>query len=190
MNFKVGEKVVYPNHGIGVIEKISNTEIAGTMNSFYHLRLKPNETQRNESTVMVPIKNAGDVGLRYPIKSAQCDSLLSALAEDFISPPIDWKDRYKEFQDKMKTGDIFQVADVLKNLTYLSMSKPLSFREKRLLEKARHLVISELAIVCRRSNCTVTAQVDEALAMCCSRHSTSVSVTKNGLRPSRAAMVH
>ena len=190
MNFKVGEKVVYPNHGIGVIEQITNKEIAGTLSSFYLLRLKPNETQKNESTVMVPIANAGEIGLRHPIKTAQCDNLLSILSEDFVSPPIDWKDRYKEFVDKMKTGDIFQVADVLKNLTYLSLSKPLSFREKRLLEKARHLVISELAIVCRKSNCTVEAQVDSALQMCCSKHSTKISATKTGMKSSRAAMVH
>jgi len=190
VNFKVGEKVVYPNHGIGVIEKISNTEIAGTANSFYHLRMKPNESQRNESTVMVPIKNAGEIGLRHPIKTAQCDMLLNVLSEDFVSPPIDWKDRYKEFVDKMKTGDIFQVAEVLKNLTFLSLSKPLSFREKRLLEKARHLVISELAIVCRKANCTVEAQVDTALQMCCSKHSTTVSASKTGLKSARFAVVH
>jgi len=139
---------------------------------------------------MVPIANALEIGLRHPIKSAQCERLLSALSEDFVSPPIDWKDRYKEFVDKMKTGDIFRVAEVLKNLTYLSLSKPLSFREKRLLEKARHLVISELAIVCRKSNCTVEAQVDMALQMSCSKHATSISTAKSVLKPSRVAVVH
>ena len=132
MSFKIGEKVVYPNHGIGVIEKITTTEIAGTQSSFYLLRLKA-----TESTVMVPVANASEIGLRSPINNSQCEKLLKALSEDFINPPVDWKDRYKEFLERMKTGDIFHVAEVLKNLTYLAQLKPLSFREKRMLERAR-----------------------------------------------------
>lgn len=184
MNFKVGEKVVYPNHGIGVIEKITTTEIGGLNNSFYLLKLKD-----NDSMVMVPIANALEVGLRAPIKSSQCDRLLMALSEDFTNPPIDWKDRYKEFLDKMKTGDIFKVAEVLKNLTYISLSKPLSFREKRLLERSRYLVISELATVCRKADCAVEALVDEALCNCCSKHTRTTSIGKPMLKPA-VATVH
>ncbi|MEW6127823.1 MAG: CarD family transcriptional regulator [Acidobacteriota bacterium] len=185
MNFKIGEKVVYPNHGIGVIENITSTEIGGINNSFYLLRLKA-----TESTVMVPIKNASDIGLRSPIKAVQCDKLLQALSEDFSSPPVDWKDRYKEFTEKMKTGDIFHVAEVLKTLTYLNHLKPLSFREKRMLERARYLVVSELATVCRKTDCTVEAQVDEALGRCCAKHTTVIGTAKPGVRNLRAATVH
>lgn len=183
MSFKIGEKVVYPNHGIGVIEKITTTEVAGAQNSFYLLRLKS-----TESTVMVPIANASEIGLRSPINNIQCDSLLKALSSDFTNPPIDWKDRYKEFLERMKTGDIFHVAEVLKNLTYLSLSKPLSFREKRMLERARYLVISELSTVCRKSECVVEPLVDEALSKCCSKHrTTTVSRT---LSRSTVAIAH
>ena len=178
MNFKVGEKVVYPNHGIGVIENITNHEIGGIKNSFYLLRLKS-----TESTVMVPISNASEIGLRSPIKSIQCEKLLSILSEDFTNPPLDWKDRYKEFFDKMKTGDIFQVAEVLKNLTYISLSKTLSFREKRMLERSRYLVISELATVCRKADCAVEAMVDEALQKSCSKHTRTASLGKSLLKP-------
>lgn len=178
MSFKIGEKVVYPNHGIGVIEKITTTEIGGAQNSFYLLRLKA-----TESTVMVPIANASDIGLRAPINNNQCDKLLKALSEDFTSPPVDWKDRYKDFLDRMKTGDIFHVAEVLKILTYLSMSKPLSFREKRMLERARYLVISELATVCRKNECMVEPMVDEALGKSCSKHTRSVTLTKAVAKP-------
>lgn len=184
MNFKVGEKVVYPNHGIGVIEKITTTEISGSNSSFYLLKLKD-----NDSMVMVPIANALEVGLRAPIKSAQCDRLLESLSEDFTNPPVDWKDRYKEFLDKMKTGDIFKVAEVLKNLTYISLSKPLSFREKRLLERSRYLVISELATVCRKADCMVEALVDEALCKSCSKHTRTATVGKSILKPA-VATVH
>src|SRR5262245_65632177 len=87
VSFKIGEKVVYPNHGIGVIEKITTAEIAGNQNSFYLLRLKA-----TESTVMVPIANAVEIGLRPPIDNNQCDKLLTALTADFGSRPVDWKD--------------------------------------------------------------------------------------------------
>ena len=109
-------------------------------NEFYMLRLVA-----SDSVVMVPVVNADEVGLRSPIKSKECEKLLKLLAEDFSAPPADWKDRYKEFLEKMRTGDVFTVAEVLKTLTYLSNRKPLSFREKRMLERARFLVISEVA---------------------------------------------
>src|SRR5262245_18672818 len=184
VSFKIGEKVVYPNHGIGVIEKITTSEIAGSQSSFYLLRLKA-----TESTVMVPIANAAEIGLRSPINNNQCDRLLKALSADFTNPPIDWKDRYKEFLERMKTGDIFHVAEVLKNLTYLSMSKPLSFREKRMLERARYLVISELSTVCRKSECVVEPLVDEALRQSCSKH-TRTAPSRPLTRTSRVAMAH
>ncbi|HVF89445.1 MAG TPA: CarD family transcriptional regulator [Blastocatellia bacterium] len=185
MSFKVGEKVVYPNHGIGVIESITTSVIAGAQNSFYLLRLKA-----TESTVMVPVANAMDIGLRSLIKSNQCEMLLSALSADFTNPPLDWKDRYKDFLEKMKTGDIFHVAEVLKNLTYLSQSKPLSFREKRMLERARYLVVSELATVCRKSECSVEPMVDEALRKCCSEHTRTAGVGRHFSKPSNTVTAH
>ena len=168
MAFKVGEKVVYPNHGVGVVEEISIRELGAESNKFYMLRLTA-----TDSMVMVPVANADEVGLRSPIKSKECERLLKLLAENFASPPADWKDRYKEFLEKMRTGDIFTVAEVLKTLTYLSMRKPLSFREKRMLERARFLVISELSLVCRKPEPAVEGMVDEALSKACSKHNRS-----------------
>ncbi|MCI0491170.1 MAG: CarD family transcriptional regulator [Blastocatellia bacterium] len=185
MSFKVGEKVVYPNHGIGVIESITTTEIQGAQNSFYLLRLKA-----TESTVMVPIANAVEIGLRPPIKTSQCERLLEALSSDFSNPPVDWKDRYKHSLEKMKTGDIFHVAEVLKTLTYLSLNKPLSFREKRMLERARYLVVSELSTVCRKNEKLVEPLVDEALNKSCATHMQKVSMGKALSKPSAAAVGH
>jgi CarD family transcriptional regulator len=184
VSFKVGEKVVYPNHGIGVIERITTTEISGTPNHFYLLRLKA-----TESTVMVPIANAVEVGLRSPINTSQCDRLLKVLSANFTNPPVDWKDRYKDFLEKMRTGDIFHVAEVLKNLTFLSLNKPLSFREKRMLERARYLVISELAAVCRKAECMVEPLVDDALRKSCLKHQGNGTI-KGLSRPSAAAVAH
>ena len=165
MGFKVGQKVVYPNHGIGTIEQIEQKQIGATQLPFYTLRLAA-----NNSLVLVPVSNAAEVGLRSPISSGQCDMLFKALADDFVSPANDWKDRFKEFSEKMRTGDIFEVADVLKHLTYLSHLKPLSFREQRMLERSRYLVVSELAAVCRQPECNIEPRVDEAIAKACTKH--------------------
>lgn len=165
MAFKVGEKVVYPNHGVGIVEEISTRQLGAESNEFYMLRLVA-----TDSVVMVPVANADEVGLRSPIKSKECEKLLKLLSEDFAAPPADWKDRYKEFLEKMRTGDIFTVAEVLKTLTYLSLRKPLSFREKRMLERARFLVVSEVALANRKSEPTVEEMVDSALTKACSKH--------------------
>jgi CarD family transcriptional regulator len=165
VGFRIGQKVVYPNHGIGTIEQIEQKQIGATLLPFYTLRLAA-----NNSLVLVPVPNAIEVGLRVPISSGECELLLKTLADDFLSPANDWKDRFKDFSDRMRTGDIFEVANVLKHLTYLSHTKPLSFREQRMLERSRYLVISELAAVCRQPECNVTPRVEDALARACTKH--------------------
>jgi CarD family transcriptional regulator len=96
--------------------------------------------------------------------------LFTALSADFATPANDWKDRFKDFSDKMRTGNIFEVAEVLKHLQYLSQVKPLSFREQRMLERSRYLVVSELAAVCRQPECNIEPRVDDALAQSRGRH--------------------
>jgi CarD family transcriptional regulator, regulator of rRNA transcription len=165
VGFKVGQKVVYPNHGIGTIEQIEQKQIGAVALPFYTLRLAA-----TNSLVLVPVSNAIEVGLRRPISSGECDSLFKMLAEDFSTPANDWKDRFKDFSDKMRTGNIFEVADVLKHLSYLSRLKPLSFREQRMLERSRYLVVSELAAVCRQPECNIEPRVDDALGQAWTRH--------------------
>ncbi len=165
MEFKSGQKVIYPNHGIALVEQIETRQINGEEHEFYLLRVR-----ENNSLVMVPKCNAHEIGLRRLIAGSQCDDLLKTLAHDFATPPTDWKDRFRDFSDKMRSGDVFAVAEVLKPLTYLHQLKPLSFREKSMLERARYLVISELASVCRRTEASVETKVDEALRGACSQH--------------------
>jgi CarD family transcriptional regulator len=165
VGFKVGQKVVYPNHGIGTIEQIEQKQIGAIALPFYTLRLAA-----TNSIVLVPVANAREVGLRSPISNGECEMLLKSLGDDFTTPSHDWKDRYKEFSEKMRTGDIFEVADVLKHLTYLNHLKPLSFREQRMLERTRYLVISELAAVCRQPECKIEPRVEQALLRACTRH--------------------
>ncbi len=165
MLFKIGQKVVYPNHGIAIIEQINHHQINGESNEFYLLRL-----QSTNSTVMVPVGNALDIGLRAPIANKQCNELLKVLAEDLTMPDMDWKNRFKDFSDRMRSGDLFLIAEVLKTLTYLNQLKPLSFREKRMLEKARQLIISELATVGGVAEAKIEPKVDAALNGACSKH--------------------
>src|SRR3989441_10612148 len=111
VGFKVGQKVVYPNHGIGTIEQIEQKQIGAVALPFYTLRLAA-----TNSLVLVPVSNAVEVGLRRPISSAECDNLFKIIGSNFATPPTDWKDRFKDFSEKMRTGDIFEVAEVLKHL--------------------------------------------------------------------------
>ena len=140
--FEIGDKVVYPNHGVGIIEKISNRLVQGRFERFYLLRICSNDI-----LVMVPTSNVNDVGLRKLIDNKQVEQLIGFLGSDQFFTQRDWKDRFKENSEKMRSGSIFHVAEVFKNLVYLSRIKTLSFREKRMLDRARFLLISELATV-------------------------------------------
>jgi len=159
MDFRVGDKVVYPNHGVGIIEQVSRRSVNGVPEEFYMLRI-----HSNASLVMVPISNVKSVGLRRIIKKADVAGLFKMLEEDFFEPEADWKDRYKEHCEKMRTGSIFQVAEVLKNLVYLSLRKSLSFREKRMLDRARQLIVTEIATVRGLNEKVVEDHIDRALA--------------------------
>lgn len=170
MVFKVGQKVVYPAQGIGVVEQIEARQINGEQQEFYLLRL-----HTNNSLVMVPTCNADEVGLRRPIARSKCEELLEILAADFHAPPKDWKDRFKEFTEAMRSGDLFAVAEMLKTLTYLNQLKPLSFREKQMLERARHLIISELAMVCRKAEAVIAPKVDDAVQKACNQHTVAAA---------------
>jgi CarD family transcriptional regulator len=160
MEFRVGDKVVYPNHGVGIIEAITSRAVnGGESEEFYMLRI-----HSNASLVMVPTTNVKSVGLRKIIKRADVDGLFKLLSEDFFEPEADWKGRYKDHSEKMRTGSIFQVAEVLKNLVYLSYKKSLSFREKRMLDRAKQLIICEVATVRGMNEKSVEDQIDRALS--------------------------
>jgi CarD family transcriptional regulator len=155
--FKIGDKVVYPNHGIGVIESILEAGSDG-VDKFYRLRLLA-----NDSTVMVPLANTVQVGLRRVISKKEISEVFGILKGQEISVTRDWKGRYQENSDKMRTGAIQDVAVVLKSLTHLSQKKSLSYRERRMLDKARYLIVSEIAEVEKLPEDKVEARVDRAV---------------------------
>lgn len=159
LKFKVGDKVVYPNHGIGVIKEIKDISYGGTLSTFISLQILS-----TDSTVMVPVQNSKAVGLRKLVSRAKVKLVLDRLKTASVDIPQDWKGRYQENQDKMRSGDIEQVAEVLKNLTYLNSVKTLSYRERKMLDRARLLVVSELAEASGQVAARVEEQVDEAMS--------------------------
>ena len=158
MTFQVGDKVIYPNHGLGVVERIEEKTILGTTCCFYHLHMASNDT-----TVLVPLTNADGVGLRPAIDNCEVERLFELLSDGKIDSQQNWKGRFKDNSDKMRSGSIYDVAEVLKSLSFLSKSKSLSFREKRMLDRARFLIISEVSEVVRETNATVEVRLDRAL---------------------------
>ena len=161
MTFEVGDKVIYPNHGLGIVERIEDKTILGTTCGFYHLRIAANDT-----TVLVPVSNVDGVGLRRAISDQEVERLFGLLGDGKIDNHQNWKGRFKDNSDKMRSGSIYEVADVLKSLTFLAKSKSLSFREKRMLDRAKFLIISEVSEVMRESALAIEARVDGALARC------------------------
>lgn len=161
MTFQVGDKVIYPNHGLGVVERIETRTIMGTTCGFYQLRMVSNDT-----TVLVPVDNVADVGLRRAVAGTEISRLFQLLADGKIDNHQNWKGRFKDNSDRMRTGSIYDVVEVLKSLTYLSKSKTLSFREKRMLDRARFLVVSEIAEVTHEPVKAIEEKVDQALECC------------------------
>lgn len=141
MTFHVGEKVVYPNQGVGVVENISTRSFGSRPERFYLLRLAS-----NHMTVMIPFSHVGDVGLRKVTRNGQVEQVLRFLATGDCKNCRDWKNRFKENSEKMRNGGLMEVAEVFKGLLVLQKNKPLSFREKKMLDKARHMMIMEVSI--------------------------------------------
>lgn len=165
MELSVGQKVSYPNQGVCMVEDIEKKQIAGNQMKFYSLRVLS-----DNSTIFVPTANAEAVGLRPIIGTKQCKNLLGHLAEDFDKVSSDWKVRSREFNEKLQSGDIFEAADVLKKLTYLSTEKKLSFREQSLLEKAKFLIVSELRNAENGSEKKIQQKVEKLIEEACGTH--------------------
>ncbi len=158
MEFEVGEKVIYPNHGIGVVESIQVRPIGDGQVSLYELRILA-----NDSRVWVPQQNADGVGLRPVIRPSDVRKIFNLLGDGKVEQLSNWKGRFKENSDKMRTGSLYEVAVVLKGLTYLSRKKALSFREKRMLERAKFLLVSEIAEAESKQRGPIEEKVDKAL---------------------------
>ena len=157
--FSIGEKVVYPNHGIGTVENISTRAFGAQSERFYLLRLI-----YNSMTVMVPFSHVEEIGLRKVTRNGEVARVLTFLADGVCQRSGDWKDRFKENSDKMRNGSLLEIAEVLKTLLILQTEKPLSFREKKMLDRARHMLITELVISRGLCEVDVVDLIQKALA--------------------------
>ncbi len=151
--FKVGDVVVYPQHGAGVIEEVTETLVEGEKRTYFVLRMCQGNLK-----VMVPADNTEEVGLRKVISRDEVNKVFEVLSAECTPMPSNWNHRYKKNRDKLRSGDIFQVAEVVRNLTVRDMEKGLSSGEKRMLNQAREILASELMYA-------VEVEVDEALRM-------------------------
>jgi CarD family transcriptional regulator len=159
MTFEIGDKVVYPNQGVGTIENISSRSFGTSFEKFYLLRFGA-----NSMTVLVPFSNAANIGLRRVTKDRDVSRVLSFLASRWCPVNPDWKVRYRENAEKMQSGDLLRAAEVFKVLVQLHAEKPLSFREKKMLERARHMLISEISIARAVSDLHAVGLLQRSLA--------------------------
>ena len=140
--FNIGDKVVYPMHGAGIIESIEEKEILGEKRKYFIMRMPIGDMK-----VMVPVDNVEDVGVREIISKEDMDKVISILKGSMSSMPQNWNRRYRINMDKIKSGDIFEIAAVVRNLLMMDMEKGLSTGEKKMLGSAKQMLFSEMVLV-------------------------------------------
>ena len=163
--FNVGDKIVYPMHGAGVIDAIEEKDILGEKQAYYILKM-PGEVK-----VMVPTAKAEEIGVRSIIDKSSAEKVFRVLESDETEMSMNWNKRYRDNMDKMKSGDIYKVADVVRNLSFKQKEKGLSTGEKKMLNNAKQILVSELVL-------TEHATQDEIEQMVDSKISTSYEVYK------------
>jgi len=139
--FNVGDRVVYPMHGAGVIESIEEKEVLGERQKYYIMRLPIGDMK-----VMIPLENVGDIGLREVINEAEVSKVFELLEGDQSKMSSNWNRRYRANMEKIKTGDIYEVAEVVRNLYIRDIRKGLSTGERKMLDSAKQILISELVL--------------------------------------------
>jgi CarD family transcriptional regulator len=159
MIFNPGDLAVYPAHGVGKIETIETKNIGGTRQDFYIMRILDNDMK-----IMIPVCNADTVGLRPLIDLDDVSKVYDILKRREVSVNgATWNRRYREYMEKIKTGSIFELAEVLRDLTVLKEDKDLSFGERKMLDTARSLLVRELSIVRGLSENEVDDEIQELL---------------------------
>ena len=154
--FQIGEVAVYPGHGVGKIESIEEKEFSGTKQSFYIIRILD-----TDMTIMIPIDGANNAGLRCVIGSCEATKVYEILKDkNVVHDNSPWNRRYKEYMERIKSGSIFEVATVLKELYNLRYWKDLSFGEKKMFEIARSLITKELSIALDKEEMKVEEEIE------------------------------
>jgi CarD family transcriptional regulator len=155
--FQVGDLAVYPAHGVGVIEKIESQEISGCKQDFYVMRILD-----NNMIIMIPTTNVDHVGLRDLIAKTELPKLFSILKKrDVVLDSQTWNRRYRDYMEKIKTGSVFEVAEVYRDLLILRYDKELSFGERKMLDTARTLLVKEISLAKEITETQVESDLDQ-----------------------------
>ena len=158
--FKIGDLAVYPAHGVGIIERIESQEFSGSSQDFYVMRILD-----NDMIIMIPTQNVDSVGLRGIIGKKEVSKLYSILEKrDVVIDNQTWNRRYREYTDKIKTGSVYEVAEVYRDLLILKIEKELSFGERKMLDTARNLLVKEIALAKRVEEEQIEKDLDKMFA--------------------------
>ena len=156
--FRKGDKVIYPHHGAAVIEDLTEREFLGEKKKYFVLRLA-----HGDLTLMVPVDSTDEVGLREVVSKREVKKVLDVLREEESRQPTNWSRRYKTNIEKIRSGDVYQVAEVVRNLAIRENEKGLSAGEKRMLVKARQILVSELVFAVSVDEVKAEAMIDKVL---------------------------
>lgn len=159
MTFAVGDKVTYPFHGATLIEQIETRDVLGTRREYLVLRY-----DELRLTLRVPCDQASDAGLRQVIEELEVDDVLNVLRRRDVRLPSNWSRRYKNHTEMLRSGDIYQLAEVLRNLAQQQRAKNLSTAEKRMFDTARRLLVSELCLALDEGPDQIGLRLDDALS--------------------------
>jgi len=159
--FQIGALAVYPAHGVGIIESIQEREVAGLQQKFYIMRLLD-----TDMIIMIPTTNARNIGLRTVVDRQAVNEVFEILKERPTRLNHQtWNRRYRDYMEKIKTGSLLRVAEVLRDLTLLKLEKELSFGERKMLDTAKNLLVKELSLVNNTKEDEIEAQLQQILGL-------------------------
>ncbi len=160
MVFNVGDSAVYPAHGVAVVKRIEEMEVGGMKKTFYVLQVV-----ENQMTIRVPTDNAQSVGLRAIISTDDVSNVYKILKMRNVKiDQTTWNRRYREYMEKIKTGSVFEIAEVLRNLFLLRHSKDLSFGERKMLDQAKHLLVKEISLAKKTQEDVIEREIQTIFA--------------------------
>ncbi|USF25587.1 RNA polymerase-binding transcription factor CarD [Firmicutes bacterium ASF500] len=157
--YQIGDKVVHPMYGGGVVDSIVQKTVDGVVRDYYILKL-PNRSM----VVMVPTDNCEEIGVRRVVDQTQADQVMAAIPDIQVEMTANWNHRYRENMERMKSGDLLEVARVIKGLTIRDQKRGLSTGERKMLHSARQILISEIVLAKSSSYESVEKELDTALA--------------------------
>ena len=159
MSFQIGDKVAHPMYGAGVLESVVQKKVGGVVQEYYIMKLA-----KSSMIVMIPTQGSEEIGVRPVVDPDQADRVLAAIPSIQVEMTANWNRRYRENMERLKSGDLLEVARVVKGLTLRDAKRSLSTGERKMLHSARQILISELVLSKSQSYETVEAQLDTALA--------------------------